>query len=361
MISGDRSILQGKKGAFWYTLEEFRKYWERIDVICPQAPASGTQSIFENVFFHPSPWGLRKQPAWIYKKGTDLARKYGHQVLTIHEYPPFYNGRGGLKVSRTLGIPAAIELHHLVGYPRAASFTEFIGKYMSRIFLPREAKNAAAVRVVNPNVGRQLVSWGVAPEKIVLVPSFYLDAHTLVSDSSIRKTHDLVFCGRLVANKGLDELLRAMTLLPKVRLLVIGDGPLKAHFAKLAEQLGLLDRVFFQGWLAEQGDVLQAMQTAKIFVMNSKSEGGPRVALEAMAIGMPVIVTPVGVMPDVIEDGVNGVFTTGDAENLAEKIRHLLLDPMYQIQLGNAARGILKRFDRKVLIAEYAEFLQSLA
>jgi len=57
MISGDRSILRGKKGAFWYTLEEFHKEWDRIDIICPRViqemhPMEGT-SRFGNVFFHP--------------------------------------------------------------------------------------------------------------------------------------------------------------------------------------------------------------------------------------------------------------------------------------------------------------------
>src|SRR3989338_387984 len=96
MISGDRSILQGKKGAFWYMLEEFRKHWERIDVICPKSaphphllPKGEGISPFENVFFHSSPHGLWYQPRWIVKTGKALIREHRHDVMSVHEYPPF--------------------------------------------------------------------------------------------------------------------------------------------------------------------------------------------------------------------------------------------------------------------------------
>src|SRR5688572_26205291 len=82
MISGDRSILQGKKGAFWYTLEEFAKHWERIDVICPKPQAMQKQMTengpSQNVFFHPSPRGLWYQPWWIGKKGKELIGVHKH-------------------------------------------------------------------------------------------------------------------------------------------------------------------------------------------------------------------------------------------------------------------------------------------
>jgi glycosyltransferase involved in cell wall biosynthesis len=94
--------------------------------------------------------------------------------------------------------------------------------------------------------------------------------------------------------------------------------------------------------------------------MNSTSEGGPRTALEAMACGMPVIVTPVGVMPEVIQDGVNGVFSDGTVSDLKQKILSLLKDEDFRERLGKDAQNVLDRFNRSVLIKKYAEFLQSL-
>src|SRR3989339_1246744 len=102
MISGDRSILQGKRGAFWYTLHELRKHFDRIDIICPHVaqitplPVDGNGAKPEGgeVHFHPSPRGLWYQPRWILTCGTSLIAQHHIDVMTVHEYPPFYNGCG---------------------------------------------------------------------------------------------------------------------------------------------------------------------------------------------------------------------------------------------------------------------------
>ena len=79
------------------------------------------------------------------------------------------------------------------------------------------------------------------------------------------------------------------------------------------------------------------------------------------AAGMPVIVTKVGVMPDVIIDGVNGLFTTGDPDDLSQKIERLIRHDDLRLRLGTVAREILDRFERTRLIQQYARFLQSFA
>lgn len=365
MISGDRSILQGKKGAFWYTLEEFRKHWERIDVICPRPVEEKREKLqeknnpFENVFFHPSSKNLWSQPQWIQQKGKELIDLHHHDVMTVHEYPPFYNGIGAFHLHEVTRVPYVLEVHHIVGWPAASSLTEWFGRVWSRWQIPKNARHAAAVRVVNGEVKKVLTRWGVPANKIQIVPSFYLDAEALRSDASTAKKYDIVFCARLVENKGLEEVLQAVQSLAGVTLLIIGDGPERTRSELLARRLGILDRVTFTGWLADQQAVIGAIQSGKIFVMNSKSEGGPRVALEAMACGMPVISTRVGVMPDVITNEVNGVFTSGDLANLALTIQSLLGNAAKRDAIGKEAMKIKDRFERKKLIGEYAEFLKN--
>jgi glycosyltransferase involved in cell wall biosynthesis len=361
MISGDRSMTAGKKGAFWYTLEEMSKHWERIDVICPKAqiahcPLPTTH--YNNVFFHPSPHRLWYQPLWIRRKGIELVAAHHHTAMTVHEYPPFYNGIGARLLRRHVRLPTAVEIHHIIGWPVVASFSERIGFWMSRLLLPSHLRHFDAVRVVSRVIGEKLRSWGVPSENIRLVPSFYLDADALRPDPTIEKKFDLAFCGRIVSNKGLGSLLRALPELPAVTLLVIGDGPDRLAMERLAVTIGVAGRVTFSGWLPTQQDVIRSLASAKIFVLPSLSEGGPRVALEAMAIGLPVIATRVGVLPDVIEDGRNGVFTTGDSADLRERISLLLADDKKREAIGREATAILKRFERKQLIREYAEFLQ---
>lgn len=363
MISGDRSMLSGKQGAFWYTLEAFSKHWGRIDVICPKVPHSPlpTTHFFENVFFHPSPYSLWKQPQWIVERGRQILPLHRHSVMTVHDYPPFYNGRGARKLSKETGIPHVLEIHHIVGYPVAASFQERIGALMSRAFLPSMIDTSAACRVVNKGTAETLKKWGAPSHKLHVVPSFYLDRAMIESIGEVPSHYDVVFGGRLVANKGADRLIQAIARLPKATLLIIGDGPEQKALQTLAKSLGITHRVEFKGWLPTQRDVLKTVKSAKVLVMNSTSEGGPRMPLEAMACGVPVIVTKVGIMPDVVVDGMNGLFTTGTPEDLSVKIEEIINHPEKREKMGNEARGVLDRFEREKLIEKYARFLQSCA
>lgn len=362
MISGDRSILQGKKGAFWYTLEEFSKHWDRIDIIVPrpkECQLDVHEPLFENVYFHPSSSSLLHQARWILTKGKRLVGEQKHDVMTVHSYPPFYNDRGARLLAKATGIPYALEVHHIVGEPSPASITEWIGRWQSRLVLPTNARSATAVRTVNRETQQQLSSWGVSADSVHVVPSFYLNRSLIEGVAVSKKTYDLSFAGRLVRNKGIRELV-ALVCRSQYRLVVVGDGPERCICEQMVKDAGAEDRVHFTGWLPTQEEVLGAIQQAHVFVMNSLSEGGPRIALEAMACGMPVVATPVGVMPDVIDNGVNGMLTTGSQEDLATVLQSLLADPAHCDTLGAAAKRILDLFDRRTLIASYASFLQSL-
>lgn len=365
MISGDRAVLAGKEGAFYQTLQEFHVHWDHIDIICPKVSKKDlklqSRVLFGNVFFHPSPWPLLLQPLWIILQGRRIFRRCPYDVVTVHEYPPFYNGIGALLLRFFIRKSTVLEVHHIVGDPVAASLSERIGYLLSRLWLPIVGRGVTAVRTVNQHVAKKLRAWGIPQRLLHVVHSFYLNHAALTGISPpIPLPFDVVFCGRIVANKGLDEVLRAIALVPHARLLVIGDGPEKAHAQKLARELKVLDRTEFRGWMSNASDVYKAMLSAKVFIMNSLSEGGPRVALEAMALGLPVLTTRVGIMQEVIIDRENGIFTTGKAPDVAMHLTELLKDVALRERLGKNAAMITERFERKHLIERYAHFLKSL-
>jgi glycosyltransferase involved in cell wall biosynthesis len=317
--------------------------------------------LFGKVHLHPCPGNLLQQPAWITKKGSALIEKYKHEVMTVHEYPPFYNGLGARTLAKRFGIPTSVEIHHIVGEPVPSSSAEYIGYWMSRLLLPFDLRFATAVRTVNHTVKEKLAGWGVDEEKIHIVPSFYLDRKALEAVQDVPKQYDLAFAARFVRNKGWSTLLKALVMTPGISVLMLGDGPDRNSAEREAGRLGLAERVSFRGWIPDQKELWSAMKEAKIFVMPSRSEGGPRVALEAMALGLPVISTNVGVMPDVVQDGQNGLFTLGDSDDLANKIQRLTGDPFLQKRMGTAAKNILNRFEKTLSIKAYADFLHSLA
>lgn len=359
MISGDRSLAAGKPAAFLKTLEGLAKDFGRIDIIVPHVPRATVGSPLPNVFVHPSPWPLWRQPQWIVRQGTELVRTHGHAVMTVHEYPPFYNGIGAWSLSQSVHVPYVLEVHHVVGWPKAANMGEWVGRQLSRVYLPLAARRAAAVRVVNRTSATLLATWGVPKEKLHIVPSFYLDAN-LLKPSSEPAAYDMAFCARLVPNKGLFVFLRAVALLPQASACVIGDGPLRKAGEDLCRRLGIERRVRFFGWLPAGGQI-EAMRSAKVLVMCSKSEGGPRVVLEAMACGVAVVATSVGVVPELLT-GENGLLTTGTPEDIAAKVQSLLGNEDRRRATGQCAvKDVLPRFDASVTLPAYAHFLQRFA
>ncbi len=367
MITGDRTLAEGKKSAFYNTLEEFHKYWDRIDIICPKTefPMSDVRNFFGNVFIHPSPWPLVAQPFWILKKGKQIYAEQKFDLMTVHEYPPFYNGIRARLLWGWIQVPYILEIHHIPGFPKAAGPKERFYKNLMRFFIRADSAKAKAVRAVNKKqVPDFLIKAGVPKDKIVYIPSFYIDLDVF-RPLAVEKKYDLVFAARLEKNKGIRSLLEAVKFsifnfqFP-MKLLIIGSGPLKQELVRFVEQNDLRDSVFFSGWLETLNNVAQAYNSAKIFINPSLNEGGPRVTLEAMACGLPIITTKVGLMPDIIHDDENGLFIDWTLNDMAEKIISLLKNKELQNKFSEAGLELVKQFERNAAIKNYAEQLQKL-
>jgi glycosyltransferase involved in cell wall biosynthesis len=364
MISGDRALAEGKHGAFYNTLEEFHKYWDRIDVICPKVKEQKVKEIFGNVFIYPSPWPLICQKWWVFLKGSKLFKRNKFDLMTVHEYPPFYNGIGAWMLWRKIKVPYVLEVMHIPGYPKAGNFKEVIYKNLIRWFLRYDTKRARGVRIINKEQTPQFLKKSGVPEgKFIHIPAFYIDLDTF-SPKNEEKKYDIVFAARLEKNKGILELIKAVDLvrkkMPEIKLLIIGTGPLKQELINFVENGELKNNVFFSGWLATSEDVARAYSSAKIFVNPSYNEGGPRVVLEAMACGLPVITTKVGLMLDIIVDGENGLFVDWSVEDMVEKIQDLLGNKELQAKFSKAGLELVKNFERKKEIKNYADKLKEL-
>ena len=124
-----------------------------------------------------------------------------------------------------------------------------------------------------------------------------------------------------------------------VEALIIGGGRREAEVKQLAGEMGLAGRVHFLGQRPDIPDLLAALD---IFVLPSHSEGVSLALLEAMAAGLPVIVSAVGGLPEVVTDGVNGLLIPPkEPEALAGALARLLDDPALAKKLGErpATRG----------------------
>lgn len=171
----------------------------------------------------------------------------------------------------------------------------------------------------------------------------------------------LVVCAaRLEAVKGVEHLVRAAALLPRARVAIAGDGPLLEQLRELAVELGLSDRLALLGRVTPVAPLLAA---ADVVVLPSRSEGLPMAALEAMALGKPVVASRVGGLPEAVEDGVTGVLVPpSDPDALAAALAELLGDPERARAMGEAGRArVLEGFTAERMVAGYVELFASLA
>jgi glycosyltransferase involved in cell wall biosynthesis len=143
---------------------------------------------------------------------------------------------------------------------------------------------------------------------------------------------------------------------PNARFLIVGDGPFRAPWERLAGTLGIADRVTFAGQRYDVPDLLAAMD---LFVMPSLFEGGPITVLEAMAMGKPVVSTRVGVVPEVMDDGETGLIVPpADADALTEAVQALLQDAGMRARLGGAARAeAVRRFSIDAMVDSYLDVM----
>ena len=110
----------------------------------------------------------------------------------------------------------------------------------------------------------------------------------------------LGWAGRLAAGKGLEAVLESVAAEPRWDLVVLGDGPDRVRLQAHAESLGLAGRIEWRGYMAERGPYLDALAQADAFVFPSPAEGFPKVVLDAMAVGIPVLTTAVGELHELI-------------------------------------------------------------
>jgi colanic acid/amylovoran biosynthesis glycosyltransferase len=153
----------------------------------------------------------------------------------------------------------------------------------------------------------------------------------------------IVTTGRLVWQKGFDHLLAALALLDRrgveFHAEILGDGELRKALAFSIGDLGLEGRVTLVGAVSSE-EVLARMRRADVFVLSSHTEGISNAALEAMAVGLPIVTTAAGGMIEAVTDGVEGfVVPVRDASALADRIEILALDGPRRVVMGHAARA----------------------
>jgi glycosyltransferase involved in cell wall biosynthesis len=142
----------------------------------------------------------------------------------------------------------------------------------------------------------------------------------------------LLDAARIIADRGLP-----------IRIAAVGRGPLSGALHERHVHLGLGDHFQFLG---QRDDVLELLAGADAFVLASRQEGLPVALMEATSIGLPIVASAIGGVPQVLDDEVDALLVPpGDAHLLADAMGLLASDPQMRARLGHQARLTSSRFD----------------
>lgn len=170
----------------------------------------------------------------------------------------------------------------------------------------------------------------------------------------------LITIGRLVARKGLDDLLRIVARLRsrRVHLLIVGSGPERDSLERLAAELGISDVVDFTGWITEERK-WKLLRAADAYVSTSLHEGFGLVFLEAMAMGLPVIAPDHGGQVDFLVDGETGYVTpSGDHEATVRAIEAMIDAPADAERMGSSNESRIDEYRAERCGRRYEELFE---
>ncbi len=248
-----------------------------------------------------------------------LARLRPDVVLSYWLYPDAY---GALLAARRAGVP-------LVAGARGSDIR--VRDAVSRRLTRRVVRAADALLTVSEDLGRLAVhDYGARPDRVHVVPNgcdagIFHPRDRTAARAALDVPDDarlIVYVGRLVAEKGLRELLEAARqlapVIPRLRIALVGEGPMRAELAALAAQCG--SEVMFAG-AQPPDEVARWMAAADLVTLPSYSEGHPNVLVEALACGRGVVATPVGGIPEVVDAASGVLVPPRDAAALAEGLR----------------------------------------
>ncbi|HEX2722021.1 MAG TPA: glycosyltransferase family 4 protein [Gemmatimonadaceae bacterium] len=213
---------------------------------------------------------------------------------------------------------------------------------LRRVFAPvirAIVSNSDAVTVISTYTGERLAQYVPGVESVT-IPFGAAAVRQSISATPVSREADdpfeLLFIGRLVRRKGVDVLLRAVSILAadtRLQVRIVGRGPESENLIAEAARLRLRDRVIFEGLVAPERvhDLLQscdALVLPAIITETGETEGLGVVLIEAMGYGKPVIATSAGGIVDIVRDGETGLLApAGDAQALADTIVKAMDEP----------------------------------
>jgi glycosyltransferase involved in cell wall biosynthesis len=333
-------------GAQRLVVDDIREFQRRgIDISLITLQSQEGRVTFENLCNLPSD----KRHELLFKSLYDLSalmrlmshlRRERYDVVITHLW---FSNTVGRIAARLVGVPTLISFEHNV-YDTAKSQKQFLLDKWLQKFTTR-------IIAVSQAVKDSLVHHGILSSNIDVVPNairvedFQKPVDRMIIRRELKLSDDaflFLTIGRLEKQKAHDILLHAFQKVSTGFLLIVGEGELRDSLEKLVESLGLQGRVFFLG---VRKDIADLLSSADCFVFPSRWEGVGIVMLEALAAGLPLVVTDFAAALEIITDMSDGlVAPVDDVQSLSQKMQEILDSKELRDSLSEQGKSTAKRF-----------------
>jgi glycosyltransferase involved in cell wall biosynthesis len=331
---------------------EFAAHFDQVFLVYETDGLKPVESHDGNIHMYLVPrgrFGLR-WPGFAFRAYAAARRIHGeHGIDIVSASDPFGGGLVSLLLKWRIKSRTVMQIQGQVLRLPKGKYT-LLRRWLSRQVTVLVGRHSDAVRCVSNEIRDEAIHAGVSGAKLITVPNRcdtdLFDPDRWASERQpVREEYGIgpeewvvSFVGRVEPAKGVDELLDALAEVKELRALLIGVVPEPGDVDSALETAGLTERVKLVGPVAHE-QVPRYMGASDIFILPSKHEGAPRVVLEAMAMGLPVVASAVGGIPEVIDDGVNGVLlkeSTG--REIASVFRQLMSGSRESNEMGAVAR-----------------------
>ncbi|HLB69046.1 MAG TPA: glycosyltransferase family 4 protein [Thermoplasmata archaeon] len=325
-----------------------RAIW--MELICPGEGPSSVLANMQVVAIRVSGRHVRNLRLAV-RTAVEIARRR-NEIDLIHVHQPHAQSFAALLIGRVLSKPTLITLH--VRVPHRSPLARAATRLWTAACLGQAGRTVAVSE-------KTLQDYGVKDGMVIAngVGIAGCEGETLNHGHAGRR---IVFAGRIARTKGIYELLEALATVvsshPDTRLVTFGTpenpGEYEAAKARAGVQRLVEDRGFIPGWREE-------LHREDVFVLPSFYEGMPLSMLEAMGSGLLVIATPVGGIPEVVEDGRSGLLVPpGDSKALADAVRWVFNHPVESMKIRRKGwETVAARHSLESMAAEYEQLYRS--
>ena len=367
MFSTDPSILRHGSPAY----ERMREYARALGELHIVLPGNGEETKEDgNLFIHPARGDGILGRLHCYGIAKKILLQSRFDVITVQG--PDEVGLTGYLLAKKFGLPFQLQIHTDIMSPwyRRAGIKERIRYHIAGFLIPR----AGCIRAVSERIKKSIIEFGIPHPNLppsyeggrstygslpllkegggrgwgITVLPVYTDLSKFLNakanpeiDKRFKNySFKMIAVGRFIDKEKnfsmlIDMMREFVKVCPGALLVLVGDGPDRVNYESRIMNHGLQKDVIIEGW---RDDLASFYKSFDLFLLPSNYEGWGRAVIEAMAAGLPVVMTDVGLAGEVVKDGVNGrVVPVGDIRAMREAVKELYDNK--EMRIGFVHRG----------------------